>query len=244
MVSIPDAPRATVTVACDALRAKSPLAVTINVAFVECVKDAVWPVIVSMYVPGGVFAAVVTVSVDEPDPAMDDVGANAGVAPAGNPLTDRFTVSTNPFNALTEIVYETFPPWIVEREEGEAVIEKSGAGLTVIFRVGGFGSVRFALSVTVSVAVYVPAAEYVTLPGVASALLFGLPPGNVHEYAEIVPSGSLPDPANDTDWPAAIVTSVVGLLIVPFGGMFAGAEFNWTNCATEGTPALFNKKSM
>ena len=98
--------------------------------------------------------------------------------------------------------------------------------MTVIFRVGGFGSVRFPLSVTVSVAVYVPAAEYVTFPGVASALLFGLPPGKVQEYPEMVPSGSLPELANDTDWPAVIVTSVAGLLIVPFGGIFAGAGVN------------------
>jgi hypothetical protein len=50
-----------------------------------------------------VFAAVVTVSVDEPDPGMD-AGTNAAVAPDGNPLTDKFTVSVNPFNALTEVV--------------------------------------------------------------------------------------------------------------------------------------------
>jgi hypothetical protein len=71
-----------------------------------------------------------------------------------------------------------------------------------------------------------------------------LPPGRVNEYAEIVPSESLPEPEKNTVWPGAIVTSVAGLLIVPFGGIFAGAELNWTNCATEGTPALFNKKSM
>jgi len=38
-------------------------------------------------------------------------------------------------------------------------MEKSGAGLTVIVRVGGVGSVRLALSVTVSVAVNDPAEE-------------------------------------------------------------------------------------
>ena len=42
---------------------------------------------------------------------------------------------------------------MVESDEGEAVIEKSGAGLTVMVRVGGLGSVRFKLSATVSVAV-------------------------------------------------------------------------------------------
>ena len=47
----------------------------------------------------------------------------------------------------------------MDRDEGDALMEKSGAGFTVILRVGGLGSVRFALSVTVSVAVYVPALE-------------------------------------------------------------------------------------
>ena len=103
MVSWPEPPREIVRVAADALRAKSPAAVTTNVTFAECVSDAVLPVIVSVYVPTGVFAAVVTMSVDEPDPAMD-VGTNAAVAADGNPLTDKFTVSANPLSALTETV--------------------------------------------------------------------------------------------------------------------------------------------
>jgi hypothetical protein len=89
--------------AADALRPKSPTAVTTNVTFAECVSDAVLPVMVSVYVPGGVFAAVVTVSVDEPDPVMD-VGTNAAVVADGNPLTDKFTVSANPSSGLTETV--------------------------------------------------------------------------------------------------------------------------------------------
>ena len=38
-----------------------------------------------------------------------------------------------------------------------------------------------------------------------------------HEYVKALPSGSLPLPANDTDCPAAIVTSAAGEEIVPFG---------------------------
>ena len=102
MVSAPEPPRPTVTEACDTLRAKSAAEVTIKVALVECVSDeAVLPVIVSVKVPAGLLPAVVTVSVDGPDPEMD-VGTNVAVAPEGNPLTARFTVSVNPFNALTE----------------------------------------------------------------------------------------------------------------------------------------------
>ena len=44
-------------------------------------------------------------------------------------------------------------------DDGEVEMEKSGAGLTVIVRVGGFGSVRPALSVTVNVAVNEPGVE-------------------------------------------------------------------------------------
>jgi hypothetical protein len=78
----------------------------------------------------------------------------------------------------------------------------------------------------------------------ASELVLGLPPGRVQEYAEIVPSGSLPEPAKKTDWPAVMVTSVEGLVIVPVGGTSVGAGVNCTNCATDGTPALFSRKSM
>jgi hypothetical protein len=54
-------------------------------------------------VPTGVFAAVVTVNVDEPDPEID-VGRKEAIAPDGKLLTDKFAVSVNPFNAATETV--------------------------------------------------------------------------------------------------------------------------------------------
>lgn len=60
----------------------------------------------------------------------------------------------------------------------------------------------------------------------ASELVLGLPPGKVHEYAEIVPSGSLPEPEKNTDCPAVMVMSVEGLIMVPVGGTSAGAGVN------------------
>lgn len=60
----------------------------------------------------------------------------------------------------------------------------------------------------------------------------------------MLPSGSLPVPENETDWPAVMVTFDVGLVIVPVGGTSAGAGVNSTNCASEGTLALFSKKTM
>jgi len=61
------------------------------------------PVTVSVNVPAGVLAAVAIVKVEEPDVEIE-AGLNAAAAPDGNPLTDRLTVSVNPFNALTETV--------------------------------------------------------------------------------------------------------------------------------------------
>ena len=103
-------------------------------------------------------AEVVTVSVDEPDP-VTDAGTKAGEAPEGKPLTEKLTVSAKPFNAPTETVYCALLPCAVDCDVGEAEMEKSGAGFTVIVRVGGVGSVKPALSVTVSVAVKDPAEE-------------------------------------------------------------------------------------
>ena len=51
----------------------------------------------------------------------------------------------------------------------------------------------------------------------ATVLEDGLPPGKLHEYALIVPSGSLPEPEKDTDCPADTVMSPVGAEIVADG---------------------------
>ena len=84
--------------------------------------------------------------------------------------------------------------------------KSENAGKTMMVRVVGDGSLRPALSVTVSVATNVPGVEYVTLPGAATLLDPGLPPGNDQEYAVTVPSGSVPDPEKNTDRPAKIIT--------------------------------------
>ena len=100
----------------------------------------------------------VTVKVEEPDP-VTEAGTKEAEAPEGKPLTEKLTVSENPFKGLMEAVYETLPPCTVDWEDGEVEMEKSGAGLTVIVREGGLGSVKLALSVTVSVAAKVPGEE-------------------------------------------------------------------------------------
>ena len=53
--------------------------------------------------PVGVVDAVVTVSVELPEPETD-VGLKLAVAPVGNPLTPRLTVPVKPFSALIDVV--------------------------------------------------------------------------------------------------------------------------------------------
>jgi hypothetical protein len=100
------------------------------------------------------------------------------------------------------------------------------------------------LSVTVSDATYRPGLANVTAPGVATALPVGEPPGNTQEYRAMLPSPSVPVPANVTAWPAAIVTSAEGLVMVPRGRALAGVSLRRTNRATDGTPAASSRKSM
>ena len=61
------------------------------------------PVIVSVGLPAGVFAAVLTVSVELPAP-VTVAGLKEAVAFAGRPLADRFTVPVNPLRAPTVTV--------------------------------------------------------------------------------------------------------------------------------------------
>ena len=56
------------------------------------------PVMVRVYVPGGVVVAVETVSAELPE-VLIDAGLKLAVAPVGSPFTLRFTVSVKPFSA-------------------------------------------------------------------------------------------------------------------------------------------------
>jgi hypothetical protein len=134
-------------------------------------------------------------------------------------------------------------PW--EPELGTEV-DRVGAGVvvTVTVRTGGLGSVLPAESVTVREAVYSPAVENVTGPGLASVLVFGLPPRMDHEYAAIEPLGALPEPAKFTDCPGVMNTFETGLVMVPVGGVSFGVKESCTNFATEGTPELLIRNNM
>jgi hypothetical protein len=64
------------------------------------------------------------VSVDVPAPVML-AGLKDAEAPAGRPLTDRFTVCAEPDVTAVEIVDEPLPPWVTDTVDGLADIEKS-----------------------------------------------------------------------------------------------------------------------
>ena len=66
-------------------------------------QDPLVPVMVSVELPAGVLAAVVTFSVAVPEPVTDG-GVNEAVAFAGRPLTARLTAPANPFTAPTVTV--------------------------------------------------------------------------------------------------------------------------------------------
>lgn len=81
---------------------KSGVATT-RVTVAECVSVPSVLVMVSVYVPVGVIDAVETVSVELPEPETD-MGLKLAVAPAGKPLTLRFTVPVKPLRGAIDAV--------------------------------------------------------------------------------------------------------------------------------------------
>jgi hypothetical protein len=61
------------------------------------------PVIVRLGLPGGVFAAVVTVNVELPE-ALMEAGEKEAAAPAGRPVAAKLTWSVKPYSGATLIV--------------------------------------------------------------------------------------------------------------------------------------------
>jgi len=76
---------------------------TTSVTVVECVKLGLElvPVIVRVKAPVGVEADVETLSVEEPEPPLIEVGLKVPEAPLGNPVTLRFTALLKPLSGLT-----------------------------------------------------------------------------------------------------------------------------------------------
>ena len=92
-------------------------------------------------------------------------------------------------------------------------------GCTGTVRVGGLGSLTPLLSTTINDTTCVSAFGNTIAPGLGTELDSGVPSGKNHEYFCTEPSGSLAVPAKLTAWPAVMVTSPVGAVIRPFGGL-------------------------
>jgi len=93
---------------------------------------------------GIALVVVAIVSVDDPEPLMEGGLKPALVTPVGKPdslPTLRFTEFAKPLCEITVTVYAADPPGTTSCADGPTIIEKSGlVGVTVIWRVGGFGS--------------------------------------------------------------------------------------------------------
>jgi hypothetical protein len=98
--------------------------VTVSVTLVVCVADGPVPVTVMVYVPAGVLALVVTVSVELP-PAVTLVGLKLAVDPLGRPLALSEMVCAEPLVTAVLMVLVALPPAVAVTLLGLALIEKS-----------------------------------------------------------------------------------------------------------------------
>lgn len=84
----------------------------------------------SVNVPRGVFAVVLTVIFDEPG-ATTEVGLKATVVPAGFPETKNDTLPENPRSDEIDTEYVAVRPRLTEIDEGTTPIAKSGGAATM-----------------------------------------------------------------------------------------------------------------
>ena len=128
-VVAPALPWTTLRVVGAAASAKSDVAVTSNDTVVVCVADGAVPVIVTVYVPGGVAASAASVSIDDP-PVVALVGANVAVAPTGRSVAENVIVSAVPAIDMVDTVVIPELPWTTLTIAGSATIAKSGRAST------------------------------------------------------------------------------------------------------------------
>src|SRR5262245_19769943 len=127
---------------------------------------------------------------------------------------------------------------------GASIDAEKGPFWTVMFTTAGLGSFAPRLSTAVNDTAYDPGALKMTLPGIFSVLVAGVPLGKIHWYEATVPSGSVALPAKFTACPTLTVTSEAGLVIVPKGGWVVGVGEIWMNLAAGGTPVLAMRQGM
>ena len=67
-----------------------------SVTVVLCVRLPLVPVMIRVYVPGKAAREGATVSVEEPEPPLIELGLKLPVAPVGKPITLKATLPVNP----------------------------------------------------------------------------------------------------------------------------------------------------
>jgi hypothetical protein len=135
MVLVPEPPWTTLTGPCDAEIVKSVAgaAVTVKVTAVVCVVPPPVPLIITLDVPVGVEAPVVSVSVEVPDPgAATEVGLNVAVVPVGSNEADSAIAALNPLKAVVVMVVVPEFPCTTVTVVGDSVIVKSGVGRVTV----------------------------------------------------------------------------------------------------------------
>jgi hypothetical protein len=98
---------------------------TVSGRLIVWVSEALAPVILNMELPAGVFGPALIKRV-EFAPGATAAGLREAVAPAGNPLTLRFTEPLNPLSAPTLTAEVVVLPLLTEEEVGALESVKSG----------------------------------------------------------------------------------------------------------------------
>jgi hypothetical protein len=107
--------------------------VIVRVIVVECESDPLVPVKVTVNVPRLSTDEPVNVTSETPDPPSGTVtrpGLKPTLTPVGG-VADNETVPLNPFKLVTVIAVESIPNLGILRLDGEALMLKSGGGVTV-----------------------------------------------------------------------------------------------------------------
>lgn len=126
----------------EALTVKSGLAAALIVTatVVLCVTPPPEAFTVALKVPAAAAVVVENVSVELPLPgAAREAGLKLAVTPDGSPVTESETAELKPPVTALDTVVLTEPPWVTDKEEGEALRVKSGVcvpGLKMISRTG------------------------------------------------------------------------------------------------------------
>ena len=153
------------------LKSGTGAATTVSRYVQLCVFPPPLPVIFTVYLRTGVVVAADIVSLDVKS-GVPETGVKVAVTPAGRPEADKLTVLVKSSLARTDTVALTDSPCTAEPEVGLTEMLKSGAAVTVSWKVV---VCVFPPPVPVIVILYVPAGVVVTVKIVRAELKSGTP---------------------------------------------------------------------